>query len=130
MRLGRGLWEALLGKLDLSDSIKCGHMNKVMVILEKTSDEGYSAYLPDLPGCISAGNSLSNIKESIQDAVNFHIEGMKEEHLEIPETFQREYELTYKMDIASLFDWQRYILISSNFEIKSEPHFFNTEGLI
>ena len=88
-------------------------MNKVIVILEKTSDEGYSAYLPDLPGCISAGNSLSDIKESIQDAVNYHIEGMREEHLEIPEIFQREYELTYKMDIASLFDWFSGVLTKS-----------------
>ena len=76
-------------------------MNKVLVILEKTSVEGYSAYLPELPGCISTGNSLSDIKESIQDAVEFHIKGMKEEHLEIPETFQKDYELSYKMDIAS-----------------------------
>jgi len=88
-------------------------MNKVLVILEKVSDEGYSAYLPDLPGCISTGYSLTHIKESIQDAVNFHIEGMKEEHLEIPEIFTREFEFTYKMDIASLFDWFSGVLTKS-----------------
>ena len=88
-------------------------MNKVLVILEKTSVEGYSAYLPELPGCISTGNSLSDIKESIQDAVEFHIEGMKEEHLEIPEAFQEDYELSYKMDIASLFDWFSGVLTKS-----------------
>ena len=88
-------------------------MNKVLVILEKTSVEGYSAYLPDLPGCISTGNSLSDIKESIQEAVQFHIEGMKEEHLEVPDTFQHGYELSYKMDIASLFDWFSGVLTKS-----------------
>ena len=88
-------------------------MNKAIVILEKTNDEGYSAYLPDLPGCISTGNSLSGIKGSIQDAVQFHIEGMKEERLEVPETFQCEYELSFKMDIASLFDWFSGVLTKS-----------------
>ena len=88
-------------------------MKKVIVILEKTSLEGYSAYLPDLPGCISTGDSLSGIKDSIQDAVEFHIEGMKEEHLKIPEVFQVDYELSYKMDIASLFDWFSGVLTKS-----------------
>ena len=88
-------------------------MNKAIVILEKTNDEGYSAYLPDLPGCISTENSLSGIKESIQDAVQFHIEGMKEEHLEVPYMFQHEYELSFKMDIASLFDWFSGVLTKS-----------------
>ncbi len=88
-------------------------MNKAIVILEKTNDEGYSAYLPDLPGCISTGDSLSGIKESIQDAVQFHIEGLKEEHLEVPDMFQDEYELSYKMDIASLFDWFSGVLTKS-----------------
>jgi predicted RNase H-like HicB family nuclease len=88
-------------------------MNKVLVILEKTSEEGYSAYLPNLPGCISTGNSLSDIKESIQDAVKFHIEGLKEEYLEIPEAFQRDYELIYKIDIPALFDWFSGVLTKS-----------------
>lgn len=88
-------------------------MNRAIVILEKTNDEGYSAYLPDLPGCISTGNSLSGIKESIQDAVQFHIEGMKVEQLEVPDMFQHEYELSYKMDIASLFDWFSGVLTKS-----------------
>ncbi len=83
------------------------------MILEKTSEEGYSAYLPNLPGCISTGNSLLDIKESIQDAVIFHIEGMKEECLEIPEAFQRDYELIYKIDIPALFDWFSGVLTKS-----------------
>ena len=80
-------------------------MGKITVICEKLDDGGYSAYLPLLPGCIATAESLSEIKNSIKETITYHIEGMQEENLTIPESFQREYELTYKMDIPSLFGW-------------------------
>jgi len=79
------------------------------VILEKT-DEGYSAYLPDLPGCISTGITITDIKSNIQVAIDFHIEGMRMENITIPEKFDGKFELTYKMDVSSLFEWFSGIL--------------------
>jgi predicted RNase H-like HicB family nuclease len=56
---------------------------KYWVIIEKTR-RNYSAYVPDLPGCISTGKTLADIKRNIREAIAFHIEGMKEEGLPIP----------------------------------------------
>ena len=82
------------------------------VILEKT-ESGYSAYLPELPGCISTGATIADIRNNIKDAVEFHIEGMRIEHLPIPEEFSREFDLAFKMDVASLFEWFSGILTKS-----------------
>jgi predicted RNase H-like HicB family nuclease len=86
-------------------------MNNI-VVLEKTGD-GYSAYLPDLPGCISTGNTISEIRESIRGAVDFHLEGMQIEKTPIPDAFREDFELTFKMDIASLFEWFSGVLTKS-----------------
>jgi predicted RNase H-like HicB family nuclease len=84
----------------------------VLVIIEKTGS-GYSAYLPDLPGCISTGGSLDEVRRMIHEAVAFHLEGFHLEALPIPEVFQSEYKLTYKMDLASLFEWFSGVLTKS-----------------
>ena len=83
------------------------------VILEKTTEGGYSAYLPALPGCVATGDSLANIKNTIREAVEFHLEGMRLENLPIPEDFDGEYDLAFKMDVASLFEWFSGILTKS-----------------
>ena len=88
-------------------------MNKVIVILEKTKNGGYSAYLPDLPGCVATSSSLEIAKERIGGAVKFHIEGMMKEGLEIPEPFRNSYDLEYTLDIITLFDWFSGILTKS-----------------
>jgi len=56
---------------------------KYLIILEKTSI-GYSAYSPDLPGCVSAGNTAEETEVNMREAIEFHIEGMREEGLSIP----------------------------------------------
>lgn len=86
--------------------------SKNRVILEKT-DAGYSAYLPDLPGCISTGITVTEIKNNIQDAIEFHIEGMRIENIPIPENFDGNFDLTFKMDVSSLFEWFSGILTKS-----------------
>ena len=55
-----------------------------MIIIEST-DSGYSAYVPDLPGCVATGNTKAQVEQNIYEAIQFHLEGMKEEGLEIPE---------------------------------------------
>ena len=83
-----------------------------MVVLEKT-DSGYSSYLPDLPGCIATGESLNNVRGNIKDAIDFHLEGLRLQELPTPAGFQRDFNLTYKMDVASLFEWFSGILTKS-----------------
>ena len=58
-------------------------MRKYLVVYEKTKT-GYSAYVPDLPGVIATGKTKSIIENNIFDAINFHLQGLKEEKLRIP----------------------------------------------
>ena len=58
-------------------------MRKYLVIYEKTKT-GYSAYAPDLPGVIATGKSRTIVEKNIFEAIQFHIEGLKEEKLKIP----------------------------------------------
>jgi len=88
-------------------------MNKVLVILEKTTYGGYSAYLPELPGCISTGENLSEMKTNISDAVQFHIEGMRLEGLMVPDILKGNYTLVFKMDVPSLFECFSGVLTKS-----------------
>jgi predicted RNase H-like HicB family nuclease len=53
------------------------------VVIEK-GERNYSAYVPDLPGCVSVGDTLDEVKAEIRDAIEFHLEGMREDGLPIP----------------------------------------------
>jgi predicted RNase H-like HicB family nuclease len=53
------------------------------VIIEK-SKSGYSAYVPDLPGCIAAARTLPQVKRLIHGAIEFHMEGLRAEGQRIP----------------------------------------------
>jgi predicted RNase H-like HicB family nuclease len=53
------------------------------VVIEKT-DHNYSAYVPDLPGCVATGSTVVQVEKEIKDAIRFHIEGLKEDGLEVP----------------------------------------------
>jgi predicted RNase H-like HicB family nuclease len=59
-------------------------MKKYLIVIEKTST-GYSAYSPDLPGCVSTGATKEEVEKNMQEAIEFHLEGLKEEGYEIPE---------------------------------------------
>ena len=54
------------------------------VLYEKTSS-GYSAYVPDLPGCVSAGATFEETAELIRGAIELHLETMREDGDSIPE---------------------------------------------
>lgn len=54
------------------------------IILEKT-DDGYSAYAPDLPGCIAAGDTYDETVQLMREAIEFHLEGMRLNGEPIPE---------------------------------------------
>ena len=57
---------------------------KFAVIYEKTST-GYSAYIPDLPGCVAGGTTLEETAELIRGAIELHLETMREDSDSIPE---------------------------------------------
>jgi predicted RNase H-like HicB family nuclease len=56
---------------------------KYLIILEKTGT-GVSAYSPDLPGCVATGGDEDEAERNMREAVVFHLEGMKEDGLDIP----------------------------------------------
>jgi predicted RNase H-like HicB family nuclease len=56
---------------------------KYLVIYESTAT-GYSAYAPDLPGCITTGPTLEETECLMKEAIEFHLEGLREDGLPIP----------------------------------------------
>lgn len=61
---------------------------KYLIIFEKTAT-GYSAYVPDLPGCIAAGASFEETAELMRGAIEMHLRGMREDGDPIPEPTTR-----------------------------------------
>ena len=59
-------------------------VKKYLIVIEKTSN-GYSAYSPDVPGCGSTGSTREEAESNIREAIQFHIDGLKQEGFEIPE---------------------------------------------
>jgi len=55
------------------------------IIIEKVPGSNYSAYVPDLPGCVATGDSLEEVKRLMEEGIAFHLEGMREDGLPIPE---------------------------------------------
>jgi predicted RNase H-like HicB family nuclease len=51
-------------------------MSKYLIIIEKT-ESGYSAYSPDLPGCVATGRTREETENEMKDAIEFHIEGLR-----------------------------------------------------
>ena len=61
------------------------------VVIEK-GERNNSAYVPDLPGCVSVGDTAEEVKAEIREAIEFHLEGMREDGLPIPKpSSQAEY---------------------------------------
>jgi predicted RNase H-like HicB family nuclease/predicted RNA binding protein YcfA (HicA-like mRNA interferase family) len=82
-----------------SDSIAPGTLNSILkqdglkrrnedlmryaVVIEKAQGN-YSAYVPDLPGCIATGETIAEVQQLIREAIELHISGMREDRLAIP----------------------------------------------
>jgi len=58
-------------------------MSKYLIIIEKTGT-GYSAYSPDLPGCVATGTTREETENEMKDAIEFHIEGLRLNGDEVP----------------------------------------------
>ena len=57
---------------------------KYLIVIEQTPT-GYSAYSPDLPGCVATASSKEEVQREMKDAIAFHLDGLREEGLAIPE---------------------------------------------
>ena len=54
------------------------------VVIEK-AEGNYSAYVPDLPGCAATGNTVADVEQEIRAAIRFHIDGLREDGLPVPD---------------------------------------------
>lgn len=61
---------------------------KYLIVLEQ-SETGFSAYSPDLPGCVSTGSTPEETIVNMKEAIEFHIDGLKAEGLPVPEPISR-----------------------------------------
>jgi predicted RNase H-like HicB family nuclease len=60
-------------------------------VIEK-AESNYAAYVPDLPGCVATGQTIEETEREIREAIRFHLRGMREDGLPIPEpSIQVEY---------------------------------------
>ncbi len=77
--------------------------NKILVEVSYTGNN-YSAYLPILPGCITTGETMDELKKNIKEIVPFHLEGMRESSEQVPEELNSEYEFTYNLSVEALLN--------------------------
>ncbi len=54
------------------------------IVIERTPNN-YSAYVPDLPGCVATGATLEEVEAHLREAIEFHLDGMREDGLALPE---------------------------------------------
>lgn len=58
------------------------------IVIEK-GDTSFSAYVPDLPGCVAVGATEEEVRQLIREAIQFHLDGLREDNLPIPEPTSR-----------------------------------------
>jgi predicted RNase H-like HicB family nuclease len=75
----------ILGRIQGIGILKNGEIIMRYAIVIEKSEDGYGAYVPDLPGCVAVGENLKETEALIKEAIEFHIEGMKEDGTAIPE---------------------------------------------
>lgn len=59
-------------------------MKKYLIVIEETGT-GFSAYSPDLPGCVSTGKNRAEVEQNMREAIAFHLDGLRKEGEPVPE---------------------------------------------
>ena len=59
-------------------------MMRYAIVIEK-AEGNYSAYVPDLPGCVATGATVQDVQHEMRAAIRFHIDGLKEDGLPVPQ---------------------------------------------
>lgn len=57
---------------------------RYVIVIEKTNGN-YSAWVPDLPGCVATGAAIKDVEREIRAAIRFHVEGLKEDGQPVPQ---------------------------------------------
>jgi predicted RNase H-like HicB family nuclease len=60
-------------------------MHRFLIIIEK-ANSNYSAYSPDLPGCVATGKTRDQVEQNMYEAVQMHVEGLVEDKLPVPKS--------------------------------------------
>ena len=60
-------------------------MYRFLVVIEK-ANTNYSAYSPDLPGCVATGDTREEVEQNMYEAIEMHVRGLEEDNLPIPES--------------------------------------------
>ncbi len=60
-------------------------MHRFLVVIEKAASN-YSAYSPDLPGCVATGKTREEAERNMHEAIEMHVRGLKEDKLPVPES--------------------------------------------
>jgi predicted RNase H-like HicB family nuclease len=58
------------------------------IVIER-ADKNYSGYVPDLPGCVATGATVEETEQSLREAIELHLTGLREDGLEIPQPTSR-----------------------------------------
>lgn len=86
-----------------------------MVEIEFTG-KNFSAYVPELPGCVSTGDTPEKMKKNIQEAIALHVKGSIQDKDPIPAKFKGNYELAFKFDTKGLLNYFKGIISAPAFE--------------
>jgi predicted RNase H-like HicB family nuclease len=59
-------------------------MQRFLIVIER-ADGNYSAYSPDLPGCVATGKDRKEVEQNMYEAIEMHVKGLREDNLPVPE---------------------------------------------
>lgn len=91
-------------------------MEKKVTVVITFTNKNFGASIPLLPGCVATGYSPSEIMDNIKDAIEFHLEGSREDNDPIDEIFNSDYELVYRFDVVGLLNYFKGIFTNSALE--------------
>jgi predicted RNase H-like HicB family nuclease len=60
-------------------------MHRFLVVVEK-AEGNYSAYSPDLPGCVATGQTREDVEENMHEAIQMHVQGLEEDKVSVPQS--------------------------------------------
>ncbi len=89
--------------------------NQVLVEIEY-SGNNFSAYVSELPGCVSVADTPKEMEESIKEAISFHVEGSLEDGDSVPDKFRGQYELAFQFDTQGLLHYYKGIFQNAALE--------------
>lgn len=90
-------------------------MKEVIVEIEYTG-RNFSAYVPELSGCVSAGDTPEEMKANIAEAIQLHVEGSLADGDPIPAKFKGKYRLVFKFDAMGLLNYYKAIFSKAGLE--------------